>query len=92
MPPGAPGGQQLLRVLARLRRLASDPRPFDEIGGLTDMAASANRLAQFVNQVLAETHAPKRDLVPRWKDLSDVSGWICHGSCIVGSSRLHGTN
>ncbi len=43
--------------------LASVPRPFDEIGGLTDMAASAHKLAAFVDWVLDATHAPKVDIV-----------------------------
>lgn len=43
--------------------MASAPRPFDEIGGLADMANSARQLAAFVDGVLAETHAPKVDIV-----------------------------
>lgn len=42
---------------------ASAPRPFDEMGGLTDMEKSAQDLAMFVNWVLAATHAPKVDIV-----------------------------
>lgn len=43
--------------------MASLPRPFDEIGGLSDMAASAQKLASFVQFVLAATHAEKVDIV-----------------------------
>lgn len=43
--------------------LASLPRPFDEIGGLTDMVASAHQLAALVDFVLGATHAPKVDIV-----------------------------
>jgi hypothetical protein len=43
--------------------LSSLPRPFDEIGGLSDMATSAHQLAEFVDFVLAATHAPKVDIV-----------------------------
>jgi pimeloyl-ACP methyl ester carboxylesterase len=43
--------------------MASLPRPFDEIGGLTDMTTSAHRLALLVEWVLAATHAPKVDIV-----------------------------
>jgi hypothetical protein len=43
--------------------MASLPRPFDEIGGLSDMAASAQKLATFVQFVLAATHAEKVDIV-----------------------------
>jgi triacylglycerol lipase len=43
--------------------LASAPRPFDQIGGLTDMAASAHQLAALVNWVLDATHASKVDIV-----------------------------
>jgi pimeloyl-ACP methyl ester carboxylesterase len=43
--------------------MTADPRPFDEMGALTDMATSAAQLAGFVNQVRAETHAPKVDIV-----------------------------
>jgi pimeloyl-ACP methyl ester carboxylesterase len=41
----------------------TSPRPFDEIGGLAHMADSAKQLASFVDQVLADTHAAKVDLV-----------------------------
>lgn len=43
--------------------MASDPRPLDEIGGLADMATSAQQLAGFVDQVLAATGAAKVDIV-----------------------------
>jgi pimeloyl-ACP methyl ester carboxylesterase len=43
--------------------MASLSRPFDEIGGLTDMTKSARDLALFVDWVLAATHAPKVDIV-----------------------------
>jgi len=42
---------------------ASLPRPFDEIGGLTDMTESARDLGTFVDWVLVETHASKVDIV-----------------------------
>lgn len=42
---------------------ASDPRPFNEIGGLSDMAATANQLALFVKAVRAQTGASKVDIV-----------------------------
>ncbi|HEY1652012.1 MAG TPA: alpha/beta fold hydrolase [Acidimicrobiales bacterium] len=43
--------------------MASAPPPLDEIGGLTDMVASAHQLAQLVDFVLDATHAPKVDIV-----------------------------
>ena len=43
--------------------MASQPRPFDEIGGLSDMAVSAQKLGSFVDFVLAATHAQKVDIV-----------------------------
>jgi pimeloyl-ACP methyl ester carboxylesterase len=43
--------------------MASLSRPFDEIGGLADMATTAHELAMFVDWVLAATHAPKVDIV-----------------------------
>ena len=43
--------------------MANLPRPFDEIGGLIDMESSAHVLAEFVDWVLAATHAPKVDIV-----------------------------
>ena len=39
------------------------PRPFDELGALTDMASSAQQLSEFVKFVLAATHAQKVDIV-----------------------------
>lgn len=41
----------------------SASRPFNEIGGLTDMALSARKLATFVDFVRAATHAKKVDFV-----------------------------
>ena len=43
--------------------MANLPRPLDEIGGLTDMESSAQQLSEFVDWVLAATHAPKVDIV-----------------------------
>ncbi|MBV8464289.1 MAG: alpha/beta fold hydrolase [Acidimicrobiales bacterium] len=43
--------------------MASSPRPFDEIGGLAPMEASAQRLAAFVDFVLGATNAQKVDIV-----------------------------
>jgi len=43
--------------------MTSDPRPLDELGALTDMAASAEELAVFVEQVQTATHASKVDIV-----------------------------
>lgn len=43
--------------------MANLPQPFDEIGGLTDMEASAHTLSEFVDWVLGATHAAKVDLV-----------------------------
>jgi triacylglycerol lipase len=42
---------------------AADPRPFDEFGGLTDMAGSAEVLAGFVQHVLSVTGTDKVDIV-----------------------------
>jgi pimeloyl-ACP methyl ester carboxylesterase len=43
--------------------MASLSRPFDEIGGLSDMTKSAQDLATFVTWVLGATHAQKVDIV-----------------------------
>jgi pimeloyl-ACP methyl ester carboxylesterase len=78
--------------------MASLPRPFDEIGGLTDMAASAQRLSQFVDWVLAATHAPKVDIVGHSEGgtMPDYYLKFLGGSHVVAhfvalSGVLHGT-
>jgi hypothetical protein len=43
--------------------MASLPKPLDEIGGLSAMEPSAQRLAEFVDWVLDATHATKVDIV-----------------------------
>lgn len=43
--------------------LASDPRPFNQIGGLSAMEQSAGALSAFVDSVLASTHAARVDIV-----------------------------
>jgi pimeloyl-ACP methyl ester carboxylesterase len=42
---------------------ASLPRPFNELGALTDMTSSAHQLSALVDFVLAATHAQKVDIV-----------------------------
>jgi triacylglycerol lipase len=78
--------------------MASLPRPFDEIGGLSDMAASAHQLAAFVDSVLAATHAPKVDIVGHSEGgtMPDYYLKFLGGSQVVAhfvmlSGVLHGT-
>lgn len=79
--------------------MASDPRPFDEIGGLADMATSADQLAAFVDQVLADTHAAKVDIVGHSEGgtMPDYYLKFLGGSQVVAnfvalSGVLHGTD
>ncbi len=76
----------------------SEPRPVDQIGGLADMATSARQLAAFVDQVLAETHAPKVDIVGHSEGgtMPDYYLKFLGGSKVVAhfvmlSGVLHGT-
>jgi triacylglycerol lipase len=78
--------------------MASDPRPFDEIGGLADMATSAQQLASFVDSVLAATGAPKVDIVGHSEGgtMPDYYLKFLGGSQVVAhfvmlSGVLHGT-
>lgn len=78
--------------------MASLPRPLDEIGGLSDMAASAQQLAEFVDWVLAATHAPKVDIVGHSEGgtMPDYYLKFLGGSRVVAhfvalSGVLHGT-
>jgi triacylglycerol lipase len=78
--------------------LATDPRPFDEIGGLSDMAGSALQLSSFVQSVLAETHAAKVDIVGHSEGgtMPDYYLKFLGGSQVVArfvmlSGVLHGT-
>jgi triacylglycerol lipase len=77
---------------------ASDPRPFDQFGGLTDMTASAQVLAGFVQQVLSTTGARKVDVVghseggtmPDWYiKFDDGYKYVAHFVALSGV--LHGT-
>jgi triacylglycerol lipase len=77
---------------------ASAPRPFDEIGGLADMEASARQLATFITQVLMATHAPKVDIVGHSEGgtMPDYYLKFLGGSGVVAhfvmlSGVLHGT-
>jgi hypothetical protein len=78
---------------------ASAPRPFDQIGGLTDMGASAHVLAAFVQSVLAQTHATKVDIVGHseggtmpdyYLKFLGGSRYVAHFVAISGV--LHGTD
>ena len=77
---------------------ASASRPFDQVGGLADMSASAGQLATFVQQVLATTHAAKVDLVghseggtmPDWY-LKFDDGYRYVDHFVALSGVMHGT-
>lgn len=79
--------------------MASLARPFDEIGGLSDMEASAQQLAAFVDFVLAATHAEKVDFVGHSEGgtMPDYYLKFLGGSQVVAkfvmlSGVPHGTN
>lgn len=79
--------------------MASLARPFDEIGGLSEMEASAHQLAAFVDFVLAATHAEKVDLVGHSEGgtMPDYYLKFLGGSRVVAkfvmlSGVPHGTN
>lgn len=77
----------------------ADPRPFDEIGGLSDMTQSAAVLAGFVEQVLSVTGASKVDIVghseggtmPDWY-LKFDGGYRYVAHFVAISGVLHGTD
>jgi pimeloyl-ACP methyl ester carboxylesterase len=78
--------------------MASRSRPFDEIGGLTDMTKSAQDLATFVDWVMAATHAAKVDIVGHSEGgtMPDYYIKFLGGSQVVAkfvmlSGVLHGT-
>ncbi len=78
--------------------MASLPRPFDQVGGLADMVASAQQLATFVDQVLVDTHARKVDIVGHSEGgtMPDYYLKFLGGSKVVAhfvilSGVLHGT-
>lgn len=48
---------------ATFGNMTSEPRPFDQLGGLTPMEESAHQLAWFVQLILAGSHAKKVDLI-----------------------------
>jgi pimeloyl-ACP methyl ester carboxylesterase len=77
---------------------ASDQRPLDEIGGLTDMAQSAGVLAAFVQQVMHVTGAAKVDLVGHSEGgtmpdyyLKFLEGYKYVAHFVAISGVLHGT-
>ena len=77
---------------------ASAQRPFDQVGGLTDMSQSAKVLAGVVQQVLADTHAGKVDVVghseggtmPDWY-LKFDGGYRYVDHFVALSGVMHGT-
>ncbi len=77
---------------------ASAPRPFDQVGGLSDMAQTAQVLAAFVQEVLAVTHAGKVDIVghseggtmPDWY-LKFDGGYRYVDHFVALSGVMHGT-